>query len=86
MAATAASGQAAVRGISLASTANGASTDNSSKAPITQRDGRQGIRCGPDSGRKLADALDERVDRGIGRSLVAEEPAPEPIVLAFEQP
>ena len=83
MAATPAIGQAASRGISLASTANGASTDSSDKAAITQRDGRQAMwRC---SGRKLADALDERGERGIGRGLVAEEPAPEPIVLAVEQ-
>lgn len=84
MAATPASGHAALRGISLASTANGASTDISSSAAITQRDGRQATWWR--SGRKLADALDQRVERGIGRGLVAEEPAPEPIVLAVEQP
>ena len=71
-------GHAIARGISLASTEQGDSTANASNAPITQRDGRHSRRQG-------ADVLDERIECGIGRGFMAEEPAPEPIVLAVQQ-
>ena len=63
----------------LASTAHADSNASRSCAPITQREGRHSRRQG-------ADALDQRVECGIGGDFMAEEPAPEPIVLAIQQP
>ena len=77
-AATTASGHAIARGISLASNEQAASSPSAISAPITQRDGRHSRRQG-------ADVLDERIECGIGRGFMAEEPAPEPIVLAVQQ-
>ena len=74
-----ASGHAASRGISLPSTAQGASTASNRCAPINQREGRHSRRQG-------ADVLDQFVECGIGGGFMAEEPAPEPIVLAIQQP
>jgi len=74
-----AKGQAIARGISLANTAQADSRPKASSMPVTQRDARHSRRQG-------ADVLDERIDCGIGRGFMAEEPAPEPIVLAVQQP
>src|SRR5690606_40524188 len=76
--ASTASGQAARRGISEASTASGASTASEQSAPVTQREGRH-------SRRKAADALHQCVDVGIGGPLGAEEPAPQLVVLGVQQ-
>lgn len=73
-----ANGHAAGRGIPLASTAQGASPASSRCAPITQREGRH-------SRRQAADVLDQGVECVIGGGFMAEEPAPEPIVLAIQQ-
>ena len=78
-AAATAMGHAIAGGISLASTEHVDSTAKASSMPITQREGRHSRRQG-------ADVLDERIECGIGRGLMAEEPAPEPIVLAAQQP
>ena len=76
--ATTASGHAAMRGISDASTAKDAAAASTSNVPISSRDGRH-------SRRQAADVLDERVECGIGCGVMAEEPAPELIVLAVQQ-
>lgn len=68
-AAQAANGHAAQRGISEASTANGARIVIASIAPISQRDGRN-------SNRQGADAFDERMQFRIFSDVVTEEPAP----------
>lgn len=73
-----ASGHANARGNSLESTAQADSNAISSCAPITQREGRHSSRQG-------ADVLDQCDECGIGRGFIAEEPAPEPIVLAVQQ-
>ena len=71
-------GHANARGISLANTEQADSSPNTISAPMTQRDGRHSRRQG-------ADVLGERIECGIGRGFMAEEPAPEPIVLAVQQ-
>lgn len=53
-------------------------TANNASAAITQCDGRH-------SGRQLGDAMEERCDFGIVRSLMTQEPAPELIVFAIQQ-
>ena len=73
-----ASGHAAMRGISDASTENAAAKASSSNTAINHRDGRHSSWQG-------TDALDERVECGIGGDLMAKEPAPELIVLAVQQ-
>jgi hypothetical protein len=54
-------------------------------AAASQGEGRHARRTTGASGWKLADVLDERIECGIGRGFMAEEPAPEPIVLAVQQ-
>src|SRR5690606_16071948 len=71
--------QAAPAGSSLAATATGPSRARSTRAPASQREGRQSMRQG-------ADPPDERFEGGIIRAFVAEEPFPEPIVLGVQQP
>ncbi len=71
--------QATPRGRSEASSENGASNASDHAMAPTQRDGRHSMRQG-------ADATDKRRDFDIGGSLVAKEPAPDPIVLAVQQP
>lgn len=78
MASTAA-GQAAARGISEASTANPASADSSNTIAPKRRDGFHSMR-------QVEDPADERGELGIGDVFIAHEPAPELIVLAFQQP
>ena len=58
-----------------------ASRPSAISAPQADGDGRQldGSRF------KAADALDERGEFGIGRGLIAQEPAPEPVVFAIQQ-
>src|SRR5690606_5627487 len=77
--AAAASSQAAGGASSLASTASGAARASISSAASSQRDGRQSMRQG-------ADPSDEGFEFGVIRTFVAEEPFPEPIVLAVQQP
>lgn len=73
-----ASGTANGSGISEASTLHGASSDSPAMARDAQADGRH-------SSRQAADAFDERCEVGIFRLRMAHEPAPELIVLAFQQ-
>src|SRR5690554_7013812 len=77
--ASSASGHAAARGISDATTANAARIDSTSSPAHSAREGRHSVR-------QREDALDERPELVIGDFLVAHEPAPEPIVLAVQQP
>ena len=84
---TTAAGHATTVGSSDANSEQAASTPSNTSAPDTQREGRQSIRASMTlAGRKCADALDERVEFGIAGGLIAHEPAPELIVLAFQQP
>src|SRR5690606_13211432 len=62
-----------------ASTATGASRARASSAASSQREGRQSMRQG-------ADPLDEGVEGCVIGGLVAEEPFPQPIVLAVQEP
>ncbi len=82
-----ASGHAAARGISEASTANGASNANATRIALRRREGRQATL--PPSllarGREGANRLDERIEFGICGTFMAEEPLPQPIVLAVQQ-
>src|SRR3546814_11131905 len=77
-AASAASGQAATRGISLCSTENGARIASRISAPVDQREGRH-------SRRQDADVLDQRVEGGIGGSLWAEEHAQASVVFGVPE-
>ncbi len=72
-------GHARYRGIMDASNENAANTPNRNKLRQTARDGRH-------SCRKLTDPLDEVGEFDILTGLVAQEPAPQPIVLAVQQP
>jgi len=85
--AASASGQAAARGISETSTANGASSASAARTASGHHDGRHSI-LPPEAsvGRQLADIADERVEFVICGTLMAEEPGPQPIVLAIQQP
>lgn len=74
-----ANGHAIHAGISERRTENGASTAKAAMAPISQRDGRS-------SNRQGADTVDKRMQFRIVRGAVTEEPAPEAVVLAGEQP
>src|SRR3546814_1994755 len=82
-----ASGHAAIRGISDTSTANAAASASASSTATSSGEARRSS-LQPDAstgGRQGADALDERVECGIGGVLVTKEPAPEPIVFAVQQ-
>lgn len=78
-AAARASGIAHARGISHASTPNAASAPRRPKDAACQRED-------PASMRQGADTLDHLCECFIGRGLVPHEPAPELIVLGFQQP
>src|SRR5690606_31733496 len=86
--AASASGHAAVRGISEASTAKAAASPSASSTPTSSGDARSPSRqpVASTAGRQGPDALDEGVEFGMGGVLMAKEPAPEPIVFAVQQP
>lgn len=89
--AASAKGHAAARGISEASVANPASAPSTAKPATSSHEGlRANLRADASAGavaagRHGADAPDERIECGIGSDLMAEEPVPEPIVLAGQQ-
>ena len=61
-----------------------ASSDSPARNPSTIS-ARRRTTDGFQSERKLADALDECGEFGIGRGLVAQEPSPQPVVFAIEK-
>ncbi len=77
--ASTATDHAHARGRSDINNENGASSTNDHSIALAQRDGRHSMRQG-------AYAIDKRRDFDISGSLVAKEPAPEPIVFAVQQP
>ena len=76
------------RGNSLAITDSAPKIPSVASATISQRDGRHCSRATKASACwwQGADAQDEGIECGIGWAFVAEEPAPQPIVLAIQQP
>ena len=74
-----ASDHANARGTSLASNDSAARTPSTHNTIPNARDGRQSMRQG-------ADPAYEGIESGIWRGVMAEEPAPKPIVLAIQQP
>lgn len=82
-----ATGHATARGISEASTAHGASSANETRITTRMREGRHatlapGVLARMREG---TDRLDECVEFGICGTFMAEEPLPQPIVLAVQQ-
>ena len=79
--------RAAIGGSSDSHSAMQAQRPIDASAPCSRIEGRQSSRSGSGSaGRELPDRLDEGVELRIVGTLMAEEPLPEPIVLAVQQP